>query len=279
MSYVLYILIFYIGALCGSFVALAVHRMPLNQDVTHKRSCCPKCKHKWGFLDAIPIFSYIIFRGKCRHCKQKIKPTGFLIGILTGIIFVLFAASINFNLSTVTNISTMIYLGVGFIYLTIILIIAGIDEKYIMVDKSALIIGFIIASLYLIYQYVAEPLVDITLYRYVIYLVLACFLVLFSTIYLKKRGKVSYTLDILMLSICMVLYTYETVYIFTVAITLVAIIVQKIIQAIIKKSKKKKTVKGIKVKNTKTPIAFYMVVANMVALILINYSIFDLRIF
>ena len=50
MDYILYLLIFCIGALFGSFFTLAVYRIPIGQDITHTRSYCPKCNHKLGFL-------------------------------------------------------------------------------------------------------------------------------------------------------------------------------------------------------------------------------------
>ena len=273
MDYIIYILIFFIGALCGSFITLAVYRIPLKQDITHTHSYCPQCNHKLGFFDLIPIFSYIFLRGRCRYCKKKIKPTSFLIEILTGVIFVLFAASIKLSLFT-TSLSTLIYFIIGLIYITILLIILGIDKKYIKVDKSALIIGFICVTAYLIYLYITERPIDISMYRYVIYLVIACFLVLFSVIYLKKKGKDSYTIDVLMLSIFMILYTYEAVYIYTVMITLIAIALQLIIHNILKRKKNSKYVKGIKIENAKIPIAFYMGVANLIALLITNFTIF-----
>ncbi len=273
MDYILYILIFFIGALCGSFITLAVYRIPLKQDITHTHSYCPQCNHKLGFFDLIPIFSYIFLRGRCRYCKKKIKPTSFLIEILTGVIFVLFAASIKLSLFT-TSLSTLIYFIIGLIYITILLIILGIDKKYIKVDKSALIIGFICVTAYLIYLYITERPIDISMYRYVIYLVIACFLVLFSVIYLKKKGKDSYTIDVLMLSIFMILYTYEAVYIYTVMITLIAVALQLIINNILKRKKNSKYVKGIKIENAKIPIVFYMGVANLIALLITNFTIF-----
>lgn len=273
MDYILYILIFFIGALCGSFIALSVYRIPLKQDITHSRSYCPSCKHKLGFWDQIPIFSYIFLRGRCRYCKEKISPTSFFIEILTGVIFLLFAASIRLSMFT-SSLSIFIYFLVGIIYLTILLIISGIDKKNIMVDKSALIIGFICVTAYMIYLYIVERPIDISMYRYVIYLVLACFLVLFSVIYLKRKGKDSYTIDILMFSIFIILYTYEAVYIYTVMITLIAVALQLIINSIIKRKKNSKYVRGIKVENSKIPIGFYMGVANIMALLITNYTMF-----
>ena len=125
-------------------------------------------------------------------------------------------------------------------------------------------------------MYITERPLDISVYRYVIYLVLACFLVLFSVIYLKRKGKDSYTIDILMLSIFIILYTYEAVYIYTVIITLVAVAIQLIINSIVKRKKNSKYVKGIKIENSKIPIGFYMGVANIMALFITNFTMFYL---
>ena len=74
MSIIVYIYMFVIGALLGSFYTLAVYRIPLKQDILYTRSYCPNCNHKLGFWDLIPIFSYIFLGAKCRYCKKKIRP-------------------------------------------------------------------------------------------------------------------------------------------------------------------------------------------------------------
>lgn len=88
MNIILYILIFCIGALFGSFFTLAVYRIPLGKDITHERSFCPNCNHRLEFLDLIPILSYLFLGGKCRYCKQKIRPRYFLLEIMSGVVFV-----------------------------------------------------------------------------------------------------------------------------------------------------------------------------------------------
>ena len=75
------IIVFIMGAFLGSFCTLAVYRIPLKQDITHERSYCPNCKHKLGFFDLFPIFSYIFLGGKCRYCKEKIRPRYLIIEV------------------------------------------------------------------------------------------------------------------------------------------------------------------------------------------------------
>lgn len=78
---------FCIGTLFGSFFSLAIYRIPRKQDIMIKRSYCPKCKHDLGFLDLIPILSYIFRMGKCKYCKEKISPIYIILEISNGILF------------------------------------------------------------------------------------------------------------------------------------------------------------------------------------------------
>ena len=98
MNIILYIFMFAIGATLGSFYTLAVYRIPLKQDITHTRSYCPKCNHRLNFWDLIPILSYIALGGKCRYCKEKIRPRYIILEISSGLVFLLYEMSLNFNL-------------------------------------------------------------------------------------------------------------------------------------------------------------------------------------
>ena len=269
MDYILYILIFCIGTLFGSFFTLAVYRIPLRQDITHTRSYCPNCNHKLSFLDMIPILSYIFLGGKCRYCKEKIRPRYLLLEILSGITFVLFAISIKLSLFT-ANKDIIIYFAMGILYIATLFIIAGIDKEKCEIEKPVLLFGFICVALYMMYLYVIEK--DNSMYRYVIYLVIACLLLLFNIAYLRKKGHDSYSIDILILSMLMTLYTYEGVYIYTVIVTLLAVSIQLIIQKL--HSRKSKAVKNIRIENHKLPIGFYMCAANIITLIATNFVIF-----
>ena len=122
----------------------------------------------------------------------------------------------------------------------------------------------------MIYLYIVEK--DASIYRYVIYLVLACLLLLFSIVYLRKKGEDSYSIDILILSMLMVLFSYEAVYIYTVIITLLATAIQLLIYKL--HERKSKAVKKVKIENAKVPVGFYMCVSNIVVLLVTNFMIF-----
>ena len=240
----------------------------MGQDITHKRSYCPNCNHKLSFWDMIPILSYIFLGGKCRYCKTKIRIRYLLLEVMTGIVFTLFALSINLNIYTI-SLSKILYLVFGLLYISILFIIAGIDKERYEVKKNVLLVGIIIQTLYIIYLYVVEK--DPNMYRYVIYLFLLCMLVLVDINVLKKKAKASYPVEVLMLSMYMILFTYEWVFFMTVCFTLLAIVFYLILRKI---KFKKNVVKEDNKKELQLPIAFYMCTANILCLIVTNMCAF-----
>ena len=122
MNVFFYLLLFMIGTLFGSFYTLAVYRIPKRQDIIHTHSYCPNCNHKLGFLDLIPILSYLFLKGKCRYCKQKIRPRYLILEILSGILFVWIGLLTEFNLENLnpTMIAQYCFL---ILYVTFIILI------------------------------------------------------------------------------------------------------------------------------------------------------------
>lgn len=262
---IVYIALFCIGTLFGSFFTLAVYRIPLKKDITHERSFCPNCNHKLTFLDMIPILSYICLGGKCRYCKQKIRPRYLLLEILSGIIFVLFAISIKLNVLE-SSVPTIVYFVFGLLYLATLFIIAGIDKEKIYVEKSVLLFGYIVEALYIVYLYIVEK--DPNIYRYVIYLAIICILVVLDTVVLRRKARNSYSIDILLLCMLILTFTYPGVSILTIIMTLLMIVFYIVLQKILKT--KNKTTKI----NEKLPIGFFLCVSNITILLISNFYIF-----
>lgn len=75
MEIVILILLFIIGACFGSFLCCEARRLHLKETKKKKlgpRSVCLNCKTKIKWYDNIPIFSWLILKGKCRKCEEKI---------------------------------------------------------------------------------------------------------------------------------------------------------------------------------------------------------------
>ena len=154
-EFIFYLLVFIIGTLFGSFFTLAVYRLPLHQDITHKRSYCPNCNHKLSFWDMIPILSYLCLGGKCRYCKQKIRIRYLLLEIFTGLVFLLFAMSFNISYPML-QIDSFIYFVFGIFYLAGIIIVAGIDKEKHAIHKPIILYEVIVITLYMVYLYTVE---------------------------------------------------------------------------------------------------------------------------
>lgn len=85
------VLVFFLGAVFGSFLNCVAWRISRKMDFVKSRSICPKCGHTLGVIDLIPILGYVIGKGKCRYCKEKISVrypiTELLFGIVALIMF------------------------------------------------------------------------------------------------------------------------------------------------------------------------------------------------
>ena len=62
-----------IGAIFGSFIATIVVRWPGGRSVLAGRSACDHCGHALAWHDLVPIVSWLVARGRCRHCGGRIS--------------------------------------------------------------------------------------------------------------------------------------------------------------------------------------------------------------
>ncbi len=82
-----FVLIF---SLCvGSFLNVCIYRIPRQKSIVLPSSLCPKCSKSIKWFDNIPLISYILLRGRCRFCKEKISVQYFIVELLTGVLFLL----------------------------------------------------------------------------------------------------------------------------------------------------------------------------------------------
>lgn len=61
-----------LGLLFGSFGGTLVARVPAGEGVVRGRSRCDACRHELEPLDLIPVVSWLVRRGRCRHCGTRI---------------------------------------------------------------------------------------------------------------------------------------------------------------------------------------------------------------
>lgn len=81
------------GLLIGSFLNVCIYRMPRDLSVVRPRSCCPNCEKTIAWYDNIPVVSYVILGGRCRHCREAIPLRYPVVELLTaGLFFAAIAA-------------------------------------------------------------------------------------------------------------------------------------------------------------------------------------------
>jgi len=98
-------LFFFLSGLCiGSFLNVCIWRIPREESIVWPGSHCPACQHAIAAWDNIPLLSWLILKGKCRHCSAPISPRYFLVELLTGTLFTVIWLLHGWSLETPTYI-------------------------------------------------------------------------------------------------------------------------------------------------------------------------------
>lgn len=111
------------GLIFGSFATMASYRLPRREDLVFKQSHCPICTHKLGFFDLLPLFSWILSLGKCRHCHNKISIRYPLTELLMAGLFATIYLHIGFGLAPITMMGLSVCL--------VIMIVTDLEHRII----------------------------------------------------------------------------------------------------------------------------------------------------
>jgi len=76
-----------LGALIGSFLNVVIHRVPRRESLVRPRSRCPDCGAPIAPYDNMPVLSWLLLRGRCRRCGERISPRYPLVELLTALAF------------------------------------------------------------------------------------------------------------------------------------------------------------------------------------------------
>jgi leader peptidase (prepilin peptidase)/N-methyltransferase len=81
------LLVFIFGTMIGSFLNVVIYRIPKGESIVFPSSKCQNCQTPLLWYHNIPIFSWLLLRGKCAFCKKPIAKQYPIVEFLTGIIF------------------------------------------------------------------------------------------------------------------------------------------------------------------------------------------------
>ncbi|WP_042146554.1 A24 family peptidase [Paucisalibacillus sp. EB02] len=118
-----------LGLILGSFFNVVGIRVPNNQTFTNDRSYCPHCKHTLSWYELIPVFSYILQRGKCRNCKTKISIIYPVFELATGYLFALSYVHYGLTIELITSL----------LLVSMLVIITVSDIKYMLIPNKILL--------------------------------------------------------------------------------------------------------------------------------------------
>lgn len=108
LNVVIYLVVFFMGASMFSFLNTVINdKNSENYNILSKHACCVLCGHEQKTIDAFPIVSWIIFKGKCRYCKENLPKRGLILELLGGILAAALTAIFWIHLITL-----IIFLGV-----------------------------------------------------------------------------------------------------------------------------------------------------------------------
>jgi len=134
---------FVVGAVFGSFGNVLIYRLPKGMSIVSPPSHCPVCGNPVAWYDNIPILSYLILGGKCRHCKTPISlryPVVELQGAVLSTTAFVYAAEGPWPLLSVeTGIVWLLY----FAFFFSLLIITFVDLEYLEVPYMPIVVGTI----------------------------------------------------------------------------------------------------------------------------------------
>lgn len=129
----LFILIFTLGIIIGSFLNVCIYRIPKNESIVYPPSHCSDCSHPLKWYDLIPLLSYLSLKGKCRYCGGVISPQYPFVEFLNGIIYIInfyyFGLSLDFVFYS--------------IILSILIVISFIDYKHQIIPDGLILLIFI----------------------------------------------------------------------------------------------------------------------------------------
>ncbi|MDX1975320.1 MAG: prepilin peptidase [Rickettsiales bacterium] len=130
------------GLVFGSFITMASHRLPRDEEMVRTPSHCPNCSTALTFQDLWPLFSWILSKGKCRHCEVKISARYPLTEIVTAATFYLIYAT-----HGITPLAVVLML----MSVALLIMIVVDLEHFIIPDE----IHFFLLPLGLVYHYVS----------------------------------------------------------------------------------------------------------------------------
>lgn len=140
---VVHLYCFVVGTCIGSFCNVLIYRLPLNMNIAQGRSFCGSCHNKIPAYDLIPIVSYVVLKGRCRYCQEKIGVIHPVIEVCGGLVAVWCFWYFQFDL-----LGLLVYA-----IMMVLMVVAIIDWRHLIIPDSLNLTLVILFGLYLFSNY------------------------------------------------------------------------------------------------------------------------------
>lgn len=142
MDFSMYLLIFIIGAIFGSFTNVIIYRIPKKISLLRPSSSCTQCGYHLKWYENVPIVSFLLLKGKCKQCNKRIPFSYLLVELLMGFGFIILSVYTR----NILHFAYFAFILVMFISMSII------DYKHYMLPDKLIIITAIISIMYYSYS-------------------------------------------------------------------------------------------------------------------------------
>ena len=150
--FLLYVFVFTFGLVVGSFLNAVIYRLENGDSVFRGRSYCPHCKHILTWYDLIPLASFAMLGGRCRHCKAKISLQYPFVELATGLIFLLI---FNFQFLIFNEFSNFLIFKLAYLWIIagLLVILFVYDLRHYILPDKILFPAIGIAVGYLLFEF------------------------------------------------------------------------------------------------------------------------------
>lgn len=124
------------GLLVGSFTTVVAHRVPRGESIVGPRSRCPSCGAQIAAYDNVPVFSWLLLRGRARCCGAAISPRYPLTELAVG---VLYAATVLVLWDDAGEIA------LGLVFVTMLTAVTLTDLERRIIPNKILLVGAVLA--------------------------------------------------------------------------------------------------------------------------------------
>ena len=144
MYLLIFLFVFVLGTIIGSFLNVVIYRFNTGMTIVKGRSMCMTCSRHLRWYELIPLFSFLIQKGKCRRCASSISRQYPIVEFITGLMFALVA----FKFLPILEISYWSYIlfVVFFVFIFSLLIVISVYDLRHKIIPDKLVFIFIFFS-------------------------------------------------------------------------------------------------------------------------------------